>query len=138
MNPRENITSTNTRRNPQQASTWQSVVNYVKSWVFCSKIMFNLAKSNDDDQSTSFGFLNGIPGKIDNYNIFVNNIRSKVGILILFQNSNLPFLVQFFEKLRKTDYLMDVLVHNLLKKERKLCFIRFRHQFNRRQKSNNY
>lgn len=99
------------RQNQQTSSIWQSFVSYIKSWIFCSKLNVYSAKSNDNDrQYDTSSFLNEIPGKIDNYDIFINNIRSKIGILILYEPKNIPFLEGFFDKLKKIDYLCDVLV----------------------------
>ncbi len=43
----------------------------------------------------------------------MNNIRSKVGLLILYQARNVAYLDQFFQKIRNTDYLCDILVKGL-------------------------
>jgi len=43
----------------------------------------------------------------------VNNIRSKIGLLILYQSRNAAYLDQFFQKIKNTDYLCDILVISL-------------------------
>ena len=91
---------------------WTSVKNYVKSWVFCSKTLVKLAKPNDEEINPGAVFLNNIPGRMDRYDIFVNNIRNKIGILILYQTKDVQYLDHFFSNIRTTDYLMDVLREN--------------------------
>lgn len=78
---------------------------------FVVMFFFKIAKSNDEDQNVTASFLNNVPGKLDRFDIFVNNIRSKIGILILYHSRKVDHLEQFFNVIRSRDYLCDILVN---------------------------
>jgi hypothetical protein len=77
---------------------------------------------NTTSQLQEYSVISELPEAVKNIQSFTNGIRAKIGILILYSDSDGVYLEQFVHNIKSQEYLLDIIVryvvNNIL--ERKL------------------
>jgi hypothetical protein len=71
------------------------------SW-FCSK-----RDSNEEDTNPLF---DSLPQKVNSMNAFNTMIKNKIGLLVLYSTTDTKYFDNFFQDLRKQEYIMEIMV----------------------------
>lgn len=75
--------------------------------LFCSRTGDRIS----EEESRIFSEL---PEKINNLNSFSTLIKTRIGILVLYQQSDLEYYNNFINEVKKEEYIMDILVSKLI------------------------
>jgi hypothetical protein len=74
---------------------------YIGSF-FCSK-----RSDTTEDENVIFA---GLPERVANLNTFNTLIKTRIGLIVLYQHSDGEYFQNLVNELKKQDYLMDILV----------------------------
>lgn len=77
-------------------------LKYVGSF-FCSR-------RNDTPTEQENNIFISLPERVNNINSFNTLIKTRIGILIVYQNNDLDFLSNFVNSIKKEEYINDILV----------------------------
>jgi hypothetical protein len=93
----------NNQENPGFFSNW--IVAPIK-WIgsfFCSR--------DNNEQLTNNSIFDGLPDVVDNTSNFINGIKTKIGLLILYNESHNIYFEGLIRDIKQQDYIIDILVY---------------------------